>query len=240
MNNFPLNILKRVYIVENSSAQTIKLLPSNTAFTLAEVLITLLIIGVVASLTIPALINNTQDQELKTAWKKSYSELTQATNLILLDNAGSLKGLCADNNDNCMRNLYAPYLSYTKSCNENSSWGNCWHNGLSEFWYMDGTAIPSGWTNAAGLILNNGAFVRFIWISSQCNNVSIGISRCGSIYVDVNGFKKPNRVGKDIFGTIIQYNGIKPRGISGDTAPYCEGSTGVNSGFGCPAVYLSQ
>ena len=41
-------------------------------FTLAEVLITLLIIGVVASLTIPAIINNTQEAENKTVWKIVY------------------------------------------------------------------------------------------------------------------------------------------------------------------------
>ena len=47
-------------------------------FTLAEVLITLGIIGVVAAMTIPSLINAAQGKELETAFKKAYSVLTQA------------------------------------------------------------------------------------------------------------------------------------------------------------------
>lgn len=47
------------------------------AFTLAEVLITLGIIGVVAALTLPSLINRTKNRELHTAFLKTYSELNQ-------------------------------------------------------------------------------------------------------------------------------------------------------------------
>ena len=50
-------------------------------FTLAEVLITLAIIGVVAALTIPSVIVRTQQQEFKTAAKKAYSVLSQAVQL---------------------------------------------------------------------------------------------------------------------------------------------------------------
>jgi len=47
-------------------------------FTLAEVLITLVIIGVVAAMTIPTAINNMQDQERKTQFAKAYSTIKQA------------------------------------------------------------------------------------------------------------------------------------------------------------------
>ena len=48
------------------------------AFTLAEVLITLGIIGIVAAMTLPALINKSQQMILKNQFKKTYSTLTQA------------------------------------------------------------------------------------------------------------------------------------------------------------------
>ena len=48
------------------------------AFTLAEVLITLAIIGVVAAMTMPTLINNTNGAQFKTAYKKALSVLSQA------------------------------------------------------------------------------------------------------------------------------------------------------------------
>ena len=47
-------------------------------FTLAEVLITLMIIGIVAALTIPSVISNAQQQEFKTGLKKAVSVLNAA------------------------------------------------------------------------------------------------------------------------------------------------------------------
>lgn len=50
-------------------------------FTLAEVLITLAIIGVVATLTLPALMTNTAEQQAKTAFKKGINTLTEAAQM---------------------------------------------------------------------------------------------------------------------------------------------------------------
>ncbi len=47
-------------------------------FTLAEVLITLVIIGVIAAITIPPLMNKTNEQDTVVAVKKAYSILSQA------------------------------------------------------------------------------------------------------------------------------------------------------------------
>ena len=52
-----------------------------TGFTLAEVLITLAIIGVVATLTLPALMTNTAEQQAKTALKKGINTLTEAAQM---------------------------------------------------------------------------------------------------------------------------------------------------------------
>lgn len=50
----------------------------NKAFTLAEVLITLGIIGIVAAMTLPGVINNSRSKQLETAFKKNYSSISQA------------------------------------------------------------------------------------------------------------------------------------------------------------------
>ena len=55
------------------------------AFTLAEVLITLGIIGVVAALTLPAVIQNYQKRSLEVATKKFYSVITQAVKQYMTD-----------------------------------------------------------------------------------------------------------------------------------------------------------
>ena len=54
-------------------------------FTLAEVLITLGIIGVVAAITIPSLINNYKAKKLRSQFLKSYSVVQQAFKLMEAD-----------------------------------------------------------------------------------------------------------------------------------------------------------
>ena len=48
-----------------------------SAFTLAEVLITLGIIGVVAAMTMPTLMNQTNGAQYKAAYKKALSAISQ-------------------------------------------------------------------------------------------------------------------------------------------------------------------
>ena len=55
------------------------------AFTLAEVLITLGIVGVIAAMTLPALINQTHGKELETGLKKAYTVLQTAYNKMAYD-----------------------------------------------------------------------------------------------------------------------------------------------------------
>ncbi|MCR4881307.1 MAG: type II secretion system GspH family protein [bacterium] len=73
------------------------------AFTLAEVLVTLLVIGVIAALTIPQLINSTEDRQYKTAYKKAVSTIANATELM---EANEVSCSVETNADlaNCMKN----------------------------------------------------------------------------------------------------------------------------------------
>lgn len=62
-----------------------KKLQKHKAFTLAEVLITLGIIGVVAALTIPALINRNEERVRETQLKKAYSVLAQVHQMMIVN-----------------------------------------------------------------------------------------------------------------------------------------------------------
>ena len=68
-------------------------------FTLAEVLITLGIIGVVAAMTMPTLINSTQGAQYKTAFKKSLTVLSQAVVMNIALNDYDLSQVVAGTND---------------------------------------------------------------------------------------------------------------------------------------------
>ena len=88
-------IARRISLNKRSFAVAQDDIEKKAAFTLAEVLITLGIIGVVAAMTLPTLINNTKDTELVSRAKKSYSEIMQAVQMYEAQNEtpGDLTGL---------------------------------------------------------------------------------------------------------------------------------------------------
>jgi prepilin-type N-terminal cleavage/methylation domain-containing protein len=149
------------------------------AFTLAEVLITLLIIGVIASLVIPALINDIQDSHYKTAYKKAFAVATQAWNSALSNNeiiytVGGNYTL-ADANFKIFKN----YFKIMKDCPIGSGISNCWSDG--EMFSIHPITTAPGFLDASGMS----------W--------SIGNGTYNYIIVDTNGFQKPNKYGRDRF-----------------------------------------
>ena len=87
------------------------------AFTLAEVLITLVIVGVIAAMTIPTLINKTNKQEYVSRLKKTYSTLSQATNRIIAEEGtpkASVGGWATS--PEAVYKLYRKYLRVSKDC----------------------------------------------------------------------------------------------------------------------------
>jgi len=97
---------------------------SKSAFTLAEVLITLVIIGVVAALTIPTAISKFRKNQIETRLKKSYSTLTNAIKRAEVDH-GSVSLLWDTSNLADFINTYIkPYVSNIKKITVTSSWIN--------------------------------------------------------------------------------------------------------------------
>jgi len=210
---------------------------SKHGFTLAEILITLTVIGVVAALTIPTLLQNTNQAELKAAWKRAYADINQATMLIINDNGGDLVNVFPDHN--VMRDKYLEKLSYIKSCEFGTSRGNCFVGGADSIHHLNGADYPDIWMSEAGAILNNGTAVVFYSSSSDCAGIRHGIQKCGDIDVDVNGPKKPNVIGKDIYFISVKKDGILPWGTSGDNYVNVPCSSSYQ-GYSCSAIYLYQ
>ena len=90
------------------------------AFTLAEVLITLGIIGVVAALTIPTLIQDSQSRATVTGLKKAYATLQNAFDRAVDENGTpdtwDLVGNQSATGATNMLNALAPFLNITKNC----------------------------------------------------------------------------------------------------------------------------
>ena len=181
-------------------------------FTLAEVLITLGIIGVVAAMTMPSLINSTQKKELVAQYKKAYSVISQAYLMILNDNGGSLEGVFTSNNDYI--DIFSKYIKNVKKCQTNDQITRCY---IDSFKTLSGRTIYGD--TGSTLTTPDGAILLFHHFNSSCTSTTeleepIG---CGRIRVDVNGVKKPNTVGYDIFDIYITQKGILPRGHENTT-----------------------
>ncbi len=86
------------------------------AFTLAEVLITLAIIGVVAAMTLPVLINKYQERVTITKVKKMYSTLANAYELYKVENSDP--GMIPFNEEGAIQvaEIFKPYLKIAKDC----------------------------------------------------------------------------------------------------------------------------
>ena len=224
---------------------------SRKAFTLAEILITLTVIGVIAALTIPTLLQNTNQAEFKVALKRDFADLQQATLSIKNDAGGSLvnafrNGTGDAKDSENLKNAYREKLSYIKDCsgtadnggitNGGASTLGCWHT--SNNWkYLNGSTIPG--SNTPGLILSNGTLAYFGMYKSDCSRPDGDYTVCGYIDFDVNGFKKPNTVGKDIFELALTDSGLIPTGARGSIDPSTD-CTPTGNGFSCTAKYLYE
>lgn len=221
------------------------------AFTLAEVLITLGIIGIVAAMTIPSLMNQTNDTELKTKWKKSFSTLANATNSIKNDNGGEITGVFTSGGSS-MLTAYSNYLSVSQSCPTNSVSEGCIAS--QNYKGLDGTGTGGGdGMNVPGMVLTDGTSVIFKAYSLpsalNCNYIYVS-QMCGTIYIDVNGLKGPNTMGRDLFLVFLTQNGLSAAGststsfsaIINDFSSSCNpANTTYNwRGMGCSAMYLMQ
>lgn len=209
---------------------------SYCAFTLSEILLVLSVIGIVAALTIPTLIQKISDNQYKTAWKKEFSSIAQATTMIIASNT-SVKGTFS--NEMGARDLFGKYLSFIKTCDAATSKGNCWHN---QFKLLNGNS--DGWAAYPSAILSDGALLTFLDATSAC---TVFAPNCVNIAVDVNGFKPPNTFGKDIYRVwvfedrVIPFGGRPERPSEQPETTCIEGSTAVgNTGDGCSAKYLYQ
>lgn len=223
------------------------------AFTLAEVLITLGIIGVVAALTVPTLINNANNAVAITGAKEATSILNNAIKMYMIDNNcnGNLKLCDAFSSDQqYVWDSFKPYFKIQQDCCLS---GTCIQNGSRN--KLDGITTYGnvfGWAYGKG-VLANGMIIEIYGYNPAYNCNWDGLIKsngCGKIFIDINGNKPPNAMGRDTFSWYITTEGIYPTGYredmqttNADGTPACNinGSTAAQkSGEGCTAKILQE
>jgi len=218
---------------------------NKSAFTLAEVLITLAIVGVVAAMTLPALIQKQHDKETVSRLKAAYSILSQAA-LLAQNEYGTFETWnILDNNQNSTREIFSyfePHLKIIRKCDNKPG---CWAKSTKS---LTGQTVQ--WT---GDQYNGVDYINF----TLANGMNIAYDHCAAKYaffglpndimlpfihfiVDINGNKGPNTLGKDIFSFSLDKNGLRPFGIGNDSQNCSRSINGNTSGYGCAYKVLKE
>ena len=165
------------------------------AFTLAEVLVTLMIIGVIASMTIPGLKRNADDRTTATNLKKIYGELNNATRLAMTEYSATRfcrTGL-TDDEQTFEDDFVKKYFNVMTVCPA----------GEPKDCFGDNKLARQGYDRSKSYLLTNGMAILFEGsVYPYCTK-----GFYSNILIDVNGPKKPNKGGSDVFMLTINHNG---------------------------------
>lgn len=211
-------------------------------FTLAEVLITLVIIGIIAAMTIPTLINKTQEHEHVVALKKAYSIMGQALKLTEAK-YGAIETW--DWNSNNIIPIFEKVNENLQllSKGDNTVNTNCFPD---SFKYLGSSTSHSMLYSKASARLSDGMSVRLEVRGTNCNQTRGNVKDiCGVVIVDTNGNSAPNCYGKDLFQFYVTKNGLFPIGTVGDSnslETYCNiNNLNLNlNGVACSAWVLAK
>ncbi len=184
-------------------------------FTLAEVLITLVIIGVIAAMTIPTLMNNTNAQEYRSALKKAISAANQALTLQY-----ALEGMTASDFSGAQQLVDGVFKkrmnvmdSTTSTVSQFTSTSNC--SGSAVFVTTDGIiyCVDSGFSGLKGDDQDSDTTACNSYNTMPCEPTNKA-----SLWIDVNGVKGPNTATtsakrpKDIYQAQIYSQKVVPYG----------------------------
>lgn len=224
----------------------------NNGFTLAETLITLTIVGLVAAMTIPSLIKDVNTKIYYSQFQEANAIMINLGTEIYRDYNFDITGMFATPAD--VINAFSEKLKYQKICNSSDFQGVCWHKESTEspegvFNLTKTTSIFPSQHVQDSILLRNGMLLGIeqnyynpscdgSWVWDENTGESIF---CGEMMIDVNGMKGPNVLGRDIFTYILTKKRFYPAGLDNQDTPikgYCNidkdpDSTGWENGKAC-------
>ena len=200
------------------------------AFTIAEILIVLGIIGIIAMDTIPLMVKNTIEMQYKIAAKKAYATSFAAVEKMRDDQGGDL--LYYLSTPMSFGPIFKDYFKIIKYCGLMGCIAPTLHSTV--YTSLSGQGADTHYVDDGQYITADGLFFAI-------ENPDLGIGQPSRVYVtvDVNGYtKKPNVYGKDIFVfQLTLKNQLLPMGAPGTDYPaatYCNKAIDdAFQGFGC-------
>lgn len=202
------------------------------AFTLAEVLVALMIIGVIAAITIPSLVNNANSRQIYSMLTKAHMTVSNATG------SGEAKygPLRFWDWNEMISNHYIKSMNVTKWCAGNEK--------CLPAKYIETSAVTHWWRSAnwKTFMTTDGMYWAALGDSSCSLKEGSPLyikNGCAYFEVDVNGIKKPNKHGKDIFGFVITPEGTFPFGTCpGCSTEHCKDNVG--NSWACTGRVLQE
>ena len=163
---------------------------------MAEVLVTLGIIGVISAMTVPSLIQNYQRQSYVTQLHKFYNELSQAILQYVTDkNAINMKE-AGINSDDAASDFIKKYFKVVQDCAADKS--PCFPE-PTLYKKLSGAA-NSVWVGKRHFVLASGASVSTYYHPED--------ELLLEFWVDINGQNGPNIIGRDLFGMYMSVDGV--------------------------------
>ncbi len=212
------------------------------SFTLAEVLITLVIIGIIAAITVPVIMANAQKQETISKLKKVYSTISQATKRAIIDNGpadewiNDPKYVDTGLDQDYYFNIYIKPYYNAEDCFAPTP--KCGYTEDSVWTKLDNTTDEVHYYGplAHAFMLSDGTYIKF-WMDggpTTCEN-PLGGGCYPQYYVDINGPKGPNKYGHDVFVFDIE----SPEGLVGNkyNEEFCKKGT---TGYGCSTKLIKD
>lgn len=197
-------------------------------FTLAEVLITLVIIGVIAAMTVPTLMNNTNAQEYRSALKKAIAGLNQALTLNY-----ALEGLSAQDYTTGTQLVEDVFKRRMSVIEGDTSFTTTDCSGTDVFTTADGmmfcvTGFSSANSDTQGSVCDS-------YNTTGCISGATADSPApgANLWIDVNGVKKPNRATtsasrpKDVYQATIYAQKVVPYGDPTQGVMFDKGTEGA-------------
>lgn len=162
-------------------------------FTLAELLIAMVVIGVIAALTVPVLLSNIFARSYAAQAKNMAATIEQLAADELVDKKTRLLSSTdfAAVND-LLRNDGNDHFEIVSVCA-----ANC--NAPGGYFSLNNHGAAANQFNGRTITLKNGAKLTYIFTGQD--------NWYGSFTVDVNGDDKPNTIGRDVFGFVIDIHG---------------------------------
>jgi len=213
------------------------------AFTLAEVLIVIGILGIVAEMTIPTLYNDYLMSRYYSMFMKGYTDLSQVIESLVLENGDMASAISSYGT---LTDAISSKVNVTLFCPAGTMEERCMpYNSTA----IDGTSLPEGYFAGNRLSLLNGEAIYINDFDNTCNGSDNSITKvCASIMIDTNGVTEPNRLGRDLFYFDVTSNKLVAIGNQGTNQAwtptwtwYCNPKiTDPNSGIACAGRLLQQ